>query len=176
MKKILQIIGISLLIIIFFLIMQSRDSLKKAFSSGSLYGYWEEIGDMGPIKDKIDRRLEEDGFHQTLAEYSLAAYAEEMIYRGPILILILLMGTKKRMTLIWPPLIALSYYWAIQHSYPAFYQAIILLGGLVNGLCIIQMKNKALGMLAAITLHGTANVVIISSLHYSDEILLVLGR
>lgn len=178
MKRILKMIGLSLLIIIVFLLIQSGDSLKTAFSSGSLGSYWEEIGDIKPIKEKIDEELKERGLHQTLVNYSLAAYVEEMIYRGPVLIFLLLLGTSKKWTEVaaWAPLLILSYYWATQHSYPAFYQAIILLGGLINGLCIIQMKNKALGMITAIALHGAANVVIISSLYYSDKILLVLGR
>ena len=178
MKKTLQIIGLGLLIIIIFLMIRSGDSFRTAFTSGSLSSYWKEVGDIGPVKEIIDAKLEKNGLNQTLAEYSIAAYVEEMLYRGPVLIFMLLLGTSRKWTeaLAWIPLFALSYYWATQHSYPAFYQAMILIGGLINGLCIIQMKNKALGMIAAISLHGTANIVIISSLHYSDDIMIVLGR
>ena len=168
MKRILKIIGLGLLIIIVFLMIQSGDSLKNAFSSGSLDSYWEEIGNIKPIKEKIGEALKEKGLHQTLADYSLVAYIEEMTYRGPVLIFMLLLGTSKKWTRVaaWVPLLILNYYWATQHSYPAFYQAIILLGGLINGLCIIQMKNKALGMITAIALHVATNVIIISSLNF----------
>ena len=165
MKKTAKVIGGMLLIIILFIIIHPASPINKA-------DYWREIVSFKPIKERIVSSINYQGIKETLKDYSYKAWEEEMVYRGASFILLVLFGywrwpEKPGRIAAWMLLVPLSYYWAINHyQYSVLYQAIIFLGGLINGSCIIYMKNKALGMLSAIALHLTVNVTVISVIYY----------
>jgi len=122
------------------------------------------------IKDTIISDIQHRGLAGSMTHYFSGAYQEEMIFRGPILLLLLFLyqaSDKTKEFLAWMLVIPLSSFWAEGHNgYPVFYQAIIFIAGLINGACIIYAKNKAMGMMAAILLHGIANILIILSIYF----------
>lgn len=112
------------------------------------------------------------GFKRTIVNFVLGSYQEEMIYRGPLLLLFFLFPSQQNKRwlrfIAWCLLIFLTFQWTVKiHStYPLFYQSVIFFGGLVNGSCIIYLKNKVLGMLLAVFLHSAVNISVIYIVYY----------
>lgn len=180
MKRIAATLGIFLLITALFITFHPGHSLVAVFDKiltekelvRPLSEYWNLASNTGPVRERVVHLVKSVGFLESLKAMWLAAFEEEWIYRGPLFLLILLGISPPwfRTALVWSFLLLPTYYWTMDHHYPVFCQAMILLGGLINGACIMHASDtsryKALGMLLAIFLHGLANTFYLILFYY----------
>ncbi len=178
MKKLLKTLVFFLIASLLFVIL-SHDFIVAAFTAITelnpeiFKNFWIAISDFKPVQNRINYSVINIGLFQTLLLFWTAAIVEEWGYRGSVFFLSLF-GTSNRSrgywAFVWITLLAPTYVWATDHNYPLLYQAIIFLGGLINGLGIVYFsdnaRGKALGMMLAIFLHGFANTFYLFLFHY----------
>ncbi|MFH1759440.1 MAG: hypothetical protein ABH822_02700 [Patescibacteria group bacterium] len=156
-----------LLSMLFFLLFHPSFSLIKY---KSIADYWQIISDFESVTTMIIYSVEYRGLKGALLHYCQSGYVEEMLYRGPILLFAIIIAAQSmwEKTLVWPLALFTNYLWvnwAHPHYAPLFL-AFIFAGGLVNSAFIIHSKNKALGMIAAIILHASFNLIFVSGVYY----------
>lgn len=136
-----------------------------------LYPYFFWDTDFSVIQKLIAVRIRYLGLRAVLTQYLLSAYQEEMVYRGPVLLFLLIFPeryAKSRSLLAWLLVIGLSHIWAqgLHGDYAMFYRAVIFSGGLINGACVIHFQNKAAGILAAVFLHSLVNALVVLTIYF----------
>lgn len=175
MKRLILLVISPLLLIFGFLIFHpnSDQQLIIGLQKNGLKIYFQKISDIQPVKKTLNQMVDRLGVMKASQELLTAAVVEELVYRTPILLIIIFFGAPRLSKIIFAliVLIFLSWYWSLGHNYPALIQSIVFLGGIINGLGIIYFGNssyhnnphvfyrsKTIGLLLAILLHGLANL------------------
>lgn len=134
------------------------------------------LGLADPIQERIQGDLREVGLLQVVYYYIIKApLLEEWQFRSYALVFALIFsGSSTKLwrrlflnLIYWSIVIWPTYLWAFQHPYPPFYQWIIFLGGLFNGLMIAHFNylggfsNRWKSLVAPVLAHAEVNSIIV---------------
>ncbi len=112
------------------------------------YNGWRDLFTLESVTNRIENSIKNNGLSDTVMLYVIRApIFEEIIYRGPVWLLCVVLGLLGfnywiRNIILWPALIIPTLSWSLNHPYPPIYQPLIFLGGVINGAIIIYLLEK----------------------------------